>query len=122
MILLIALGGAVGTVARWWLTTMFPVPAGSVPWVTLAINVVGAFVLGFLARTFAVHATSPSIVAALTVGVCGGFTTFSAFSADTLRLIQAGNVGRASFYVVGSVLLSLVAIAAGELSARAIRV
>ena len=92
MLFLIALGGALGTAARWQLSHWFPTPAGGIPWVTLGINVVGSFILGLLARYFLTHATSPAVVAAMTVGLCGGFTTFSAFSGDTLRLRTANVV------------------------------
>lgn len=121
MIAFIAVGGAVGSVIRWWLMTLFPVPVGEIPWITVAINVAGSFILGFLARIFMTHSQSPALVAALTVGFCGGFTTFSAFSADTLRLIQGGNWGRAALYVMVSVLLALGGIALGEWSAHAVR-
>ena len=114
MLFLIALGGALGTAARWQLSHWFPTPAGGIPWVTLGINVVGSFILGLLARYFLTHATSPAVVAAMTVGLCGGFTTFSAFSGDTLRLMQGGQWGRAGVYVVGSVMLSLIAVAFGD--------
>lgn len=122
MILLIAAGGAVGTAARWWLMTLYPTPVGGIPWVTLGINVGGSFILGFLARTFVAHAASPATVAALTVGICGGFTTFSTYSADTLRLIQGDQWGRAAIYALGSVALSLAAVAWGEWTARAVGV
>ena len=119
MILLIALGGAVGTLARWGLMVLFPTPVGGVPWVTLGINVAGSFVLGLLARYFITHSVSPATVAAMTVGLCGGFTTFSTFSGDTLRLIQGGQWGRAGMYVIGSVAISLLAVAAGDWVGRA---
>jgi CrcB protein len=119
MILLVALGGAVGTLARWWLTVLFPVPVGGVPWITLGINVAGSFALGVLARVFITHVASPTTVVALTVGVCGGFTTFSTFSADTLRLIHGGHWGKAGLYVLGSVALSLAAVALGDWTGRA---
>lgn len=114
MILLIAIGGALGTLARWWLSVLFPTPVDSIPWSTLGINVVGSFLLGVLARYFITHSVPPATVAALTVGLCGGFTTFSSFSGDTLRLIQGGQWGRAGVYVLGSVALSLLAVAAGD--------
>lgn len=99
---------------------LFPTPVGGIPWVTLGINVAGSFVLGFLARVFVTHTVSPSIVAALTVGVCGGFTTFSTYSADTLRLMDNAQWGRAATYALGSLALSLVAVAWGEWTARTI--
>jgi CrcB protein len=119
MIWLVALGGALGTVARWLLSSWFPAPTGGVPWVTLGINVAGSFLLGFLTRYFVAQGAAPMLVTALTVGVCGGFTTFSAFSGDALRLIQEGHWGKAAVYVLGSVTLSLAAVALGDWVGRA---
>jgi CrcB protein len=121
MMALVALGGALGTVLRWMLSLWFPTPPGGIPWSTLGINVAGSFILGLLARYFMTHSVSPAVVAALTVGLCGGFTTFSAFSGDTLRLIQGGQWGKAGIYVLGSVMLSLVAVGLGDWVGRAVR-
>jgi len=122
-ILLIAIGGALGTVARWGLAQLTPAHPGSIPWVTLGINVSGSFVLGFLGRLLAsiTPAPSPSIVAALTVGLCGGFTTFSTFSGETWQLLEGGQWGRAMGYALASVALSIAAFGAGLALARVMR-
>lgn len=122
-ILLIAIGGSIGTVARWGLAQLTPVHPGSIPWVTLGINVSGSFLLGFLVRLFAsmTPAPSPSVVAALTVGLCGGFTTFSAYSGETWQLLEGGHWGRATGYALASVVLSIAAFGAGLALARVMR-
>jgi len=107
-LLAIALGGAVGSVARYLLgrgiqrLTPYAFPFG-----TLAVNVVGCVIIGVIARQFLNDETRPVLQASLMVGFCGGFTTFSAFSLETLGLIQAGNWPRAIAYVLASVVLCL---------------
>lgn len=113
----VALGGALGSVARAWLGGVIGGALGTgFPWGTLAINVLGSFVIGW----FAVATDDGARLEATTnwrvfvmVGVCGGFTTFSAFSLQTLELARAGALGRAGAYVVGSVVLCLVGVWAG---------
>lgn len=84
-------------------------PAG-----TLAVNVVGCFVMGALAEYFALKSgLSQPARLFLTTGVLGGFTTFSAFSLDAALLWERGQTGLAAFYVLASVVLSLAAVAAG---------
>jgi len=80
---------------------------------TLAVNVSGSFIAGFLLRYFMNVQTHPMLRAALIVGFCGGFTTFSAFTTETLGLIEGGEHGRAAVYVAASVALSLMAVFAG---------
>lgn len=116
----VAVGGAIGSVARFLLgpalqrsfDTVFPIG-------TLVINVLGSFVLGFLMRLVmeGVNLT-PDVRAFLTVGLCGGFTTFSTFSYETMRLLEDGESVRAAAYVVLSVALALAAAFAGMLLAR----
>ena len=80
------------------------------PWGTLTVNIAGSFVIGLLA-TLADEAgdLGPGARAFLVTGVLGGFTTFSAFSLETLRLVEDRELARAALYVAGSVLLSLAA-------------
>ncbi len=106
---LVALGGALGAGLRHMSLLAWPGP-----WGTLAINVAGSFLIGLLAVPFLLsdrgaHPFAPLVV----TGVLGGFTTFSAFSLDTLRLIEGGRIGAAVYYVGGSVALSLGACALG---------
>lgn len=111
--LLVGLGGAVGSMARYGVARL--VPFGSFPWSTLLVNVAGSFLMGLLAVAIAKWATgwSESARLLLGVGLLGGFTTFSAFSLDTMVLVQRGEWVAAFGYVFFSVAASLAAIALG---------
>jgi CrcB protein len=120
MIWYVALGSAIGGVARYlvggWVQqrsgTTFPVQ-------TLFINVSGSFLLGLVQR-YALETTalSPEVRTMLTIGVLGGYTTFSTFSYETLRLAEEGDWRRASAYIVLSVVLSIAAALVGVAAAR----
>lgn len=114
-VLLVALGGALGSVARYgvnvWTTRAFGL---GFPWGTLTVNVVGGLVMGLLAALFALRAeASPEAKLFLMTGVLGGFTTFSAFSLDAVVLWERGEAGFAATYVAASVALSIGALFAG---------
>jgi len=112
--LYLAAGGAAGTLARYGLGTWIPTrPGTGFPWATLAVNVLGSFVLGVAVRAFEVAPVSPEVRGLVTVGFCGGFTTFSTFSYETAALMQAGHYGRALLYAAGSVVAGLIALFAG---------
>jgi CrcB protein len=116
----VALGSAVGGVTRYWLTQYIQRASGvTFPLGTLLINVTGSFLLGLLLR-FALDtpAVSPELRLALTTGFCGGYTTFSTFSYETVALVDAGDWRRAALYVALSVVASLVAAFAGVALAR----
>jgi CrcB protein len=114
MLFAIALGGAVGSVLRYGIGSVLQQRVGAgFPVGTFVVNVTGSLLLGFLVRYLLATPASPELRAALTIGLCGGYTTFSTFSLETLRLLEEGNWGRAGFYVVASVALSLLATAAG---------
>jgi CrcB protein len=120
--LLVALGGALGSVARYgvgvWSARAFGV---GFPWGTLAVNVLGGLAMGFLAALFALRAgTSDGTRLFLMTGVLGGFTTFSAFSLDSVALWERGEAGAAAVYVLASVALSIAALAAGLALGRAL--
>jgi CrcB protein len=114
----IALGGALGTLARWWIGGWAQRFSDVFPYGTLTINVVGSLALGFLVRYMTQTSAGPELRAALTIGFCGGFTTFSTFSYEAARLIEDGSVGRAAAYMLASVLISLAAVFAGFALAR----
>lgn len=100
----IALGGALGALARVGLSRAFPVPAGSWPWVTFAINLTGAFVLGcIVAHLYARPPRSPLHHPLLTTGLCGTFTTFSTVQVEALQMIDRHRAGLAAGYVSASV-------------------
>lgn len=114
-ILLVALGGAVGSVARYAAGLVAVRLFGSgFPVGTLFVNVTGSFLIGLgletLARRFG---SSQELRLLLLTGVLGGYTTFSTFSLDTLSLYERGEVALAFVYVLTSVLLGLAAVAAG---------
>ena len=111
-----AAGGVVGVVARYALGTT--VAHDTLPWVTVAINVVGSFLLGLL--TAVGTGLAPEVRTALGVGLLGGFTTFSTFSVDVLKQIEAGESGKALLYIVASVILGIGAAAVGYYAGRAV--
>jgi CrcB protein len=115
MILAVALGSAVGGVSRYLLGGLIQRWAGGeFPLHTLLINITGSFLLGFLYKFGAdTSAFSPEWRGLLMIGFCGGYTTFSAFSLETVALIESGAVGRAFLYILLSVALSVAAAAAG---------
>jgi fluoride exporter len=117
----IAIGGAIGTVSRYWLSGVVARLVGETfPWGTLLINVTGSLVIGFFATLtgpdgrFMVGTTARQFVM---VGICGGFTTFSSFSLQTLDLIRSGATMRALANIIVSVVLCVCAVAAGHLLA-----
>ena len=113
----IALGGALGSVARHWLTVLAAPVGHGLPWGTIFINAAGSFAIGFFGTLTAEGGRSPLPEAArlfFMVGVCGGFTTFSSFSLQTLDLLRGGASVRAAANVLLSVLLCLAAVAAGH--------
>ncbi len=115
MWLYVLIGSGLGGLARYLVTTGVQRMTGSsFPLGTLVVNVTGSFLIGLILR-YAVGSPGLSAEARvfLTVGLCGGYTTFSAFSAETLELLRTGAWSSAAFYVVASVLLSLGATAAG---------
>lgn len=120
--LAVAAGGALGSVARFWLAAKMTDWTGPhFPWGTLLINVVGSFIIGTVAAVTLLPARvamHPDIRVFLMVGICGGFTTFSAFSLQTLELLQSGDIWPAAGYIAGSVMLCLTGVWAGWLLGR----
>lgn len=120
LIVAVALGSAVGGVARYLLTDAVQLRTGtSFPLGTLVVNVLGCFMLGVLTQLILQNGqASPRLRALLTTGLCGGFTTFSAFSLETVRLLEDGNVVGASGNVGLSVALGLAALWLGMVAGR----
>lgn len=113
ILLLIALGGAVGSVARYLVGRAVSGTVQDFPIGTFAVNVAGCLIVGVLARLFMNHQSDAPLRVALMVGFCGGFTTFSTFTLETLGLMQGGEWAKAATYVVLSCLVCLGATAAG---------
>jgi fluoride exporter len=111
----VALGGAVGSAARFLLGTFLQQRSGlAFPIGTLVINISGSLLLGFLLRySLATPAISPEVRALIAAGFCGGYTTFSTFSYETAALLEEGDLRRAALYIFLSVALSLVGMFAG---------
>ena len=116
----VALGAALGGVARYYLASAIQLRAGpTFPWGTLAINVSGGFLLGLIIRyALLTPGVSPELRAFLTTGFCGGYTTFSTYSYETATLLEDGQYGRAGAYAMASVVLALVATFGGFVVAR----
>lgn len=118
----IAAGGALGSMARFWIGGWIAEMAGDrFPWGTLSINVIGCAAIGLVAGLTLEPGRlgwHPEFRIFLMVGLCGGFTTFSAFSLQTLELLQRGQVTSAFGYVALSVVLCLLAVWAGMILAR----
>ncbi|MGN8550598.1 fluoride efflux transporter CrcB [Bradyrhizobium sp. 13971] len=117
----VAIGGSLGSVARY----LVAIGAGRLvgtefPWGTLVINIVGSFLIGVLAEAFALSWNASQVTRVfLTVGICGGFTTFSTFSLDAIVLMQRGELWAAGAYIAASVALSILALFGGLLLVRA---
>jgi CrcB protein len=122
--LLVALGGAIGSVSRAWVSvTVVRLVGPNFPWSTMVINVVGSAIIGIVAasalsptRTF----ITQEVRIFLMVGFCGGFTTFSSFSLQTFELLREGRPAAALANVALSVVLCIVAAAAGYLGTTAV--
>ncbi len=116
MLAYIALGGLLGTLARYglqgWVQTR--TGAGTFPLGTLAINIAGSFALGFIVR-YATGSTvvSPELRGGLTIGFCGAFTTMSTFSYESMALLQGGDYWRGALYMAGTIVGCLGAVIAG---------
>jgi CrcB protein len=109
----VALGGALGALARWGLLEAFPAATDEFPWATLAINVAGSFALALL-PAFAVVRRRQALAVALGPGVLGGFTTLSTYSEQSRALLDAGRTGAAAAYLLGTLAACLVAVAVAD--------
>jgi CrcB protein len=118
--LLAALGGALGALARWAIAEALPHSPGAWPWSTLLVNLAGCLALGaLLAVLLARFPHSPWLRPFLAVGALGGFTTYSTFAMDVVRMTGAGHDVLAVGYVLASVLGGVLAVVAGLLVGRA---
>jgi len=108
----IAIGGAIGAIGRYFL--MGAIGSTGFPLATIAVNIIGSFILGSLLEISALSwSMSENMRAFLVVGCLGAFTTFSTFSMDVIYLMQKGEALKAALYISLSVSLSVIAFAAG---------
>ncbi|MEM8665664.1 MAG: fluoride efflux transporter CrcB [Pseudomonadota bacterium] len=115
---LVALGGAIGALMRFWLAVGVVGWLGAhLPFATFITNVTGSFIIG---AASVLIGGNPPVVAFLITGVLGGFTTFSTFSLETVRLLEAGRVVDGMGYAGLSVVACVIGAALGMLAARAV--
>ena|ERR1700678_1154593 len=114
MFLAVGVGGGLGALARYYLAGLVQ-PAGvAFDWGIMVVNISGGFVMGLIVEASALKLNlSPELRTFLTVGILGGYTTFSTFSLDSVLLLQKGLYAQAAAYVIGSVVLSIAALIAG---------
>lgn len=115
--LLVMLGGAIGTLARYAVSVLALPISRDLPWGTIIINVTGSFVIGFfgtLTLAGGRYPMSESLRLFVMIGLCGGYTTFSSFSLQTLDLMRSGAMVRAAVNIAASVLLCVAAAALGH--------
>ncbi|MFE0015904.1 fluoride efflux transporter CrcB [Mesorhizobium sp. NPDC059054] len=118
--LVVMLGGALGTLARYLVSWLALPISGQLPWGTIIINVTGSLLIGFfgtLTLAQGRYPVSEGLRLFVMIGICGGYTTFSSFSLQTLDLLRSGAVFRAAINIAASVALCTAAVAAGHLIA-----
>lgn len=116
----IAIGGAAGSVLRYLLTKGLQHHwAGTFPWGTMAVNLIGCLLLGLLYGLFEKHdILSADLRLLLTVGLCGGFTTFSTYIYESLTMMRGGELALSALYLGASVVFGLLAAYVGQLVVR----
>jgi fluoride exporter len=113
-LLSIAVFGALGSLARYGLGLLGASYGLLFPWGTLLINILGSFILGFVATLALEHQLSEAARLALAVGFCGAFTTFSTFELEIMNAILEGRIVMAAGYVASSLILGLLAVFLGR--------
>jgi CrcB protein len=123
VVVVVAVGGALGALARWALAEALPHDSGSLPWSTLLTNVVGCFLIGVLMVLVIERLPDRRLVRPFVgTGILGGFTTFSTYAVDTRGLLADGRVTVAAAYLAGTLVLGLLAVVVGlRLTERVVR-
>jgi len=118
--LYVMVGGALGSLARYLLSLVMLPVSRDLPWGTISINILGSFIIGFFGTLTLAQGRFPvseNWRLFVMVGICGGFTTFSSFSLQTLDLMRSGAMVRAGLNIVLSVVLCVAAVALGHVVA-----
>ena len=117
-ILLVALGGAIGSVCRYLLSGM---NVASWPWGTFAVNILGSLVIGLLVGLASKGIVSPEMKLLLVTGFCGGFTTFSTFANESFSMMKAGDALQMALYVGASVVVGILVVWVGMLLSGSVK-
>lgn len=116
--LYVGIGGFIGSVLR-YLVGLIPLKTThGFPLLTLLINIFGAFLIGFISTIALKKSMNPHLVLLLKTGLCGGFTTFSTFTLESITLHKNGNTTFAVLYIVLSIILGLSAVILGDYCAH----
>jgi CrcB protein len=123
MLTVVMVGGALGSLARYLIALLAAPVSQSLPLGTIGINILGSFIIGLFGTLTLAQGRYPvaeNVRLFVMVGFCGGFTTFSSFSLQTLDLLRSGATVRALINIAASVVLCIAAVAAGHLLAAQI--
>ena len=114
MLFSVGVGGGLGALARYYIAGWVQPAGATFNWGIFIVNISGGLLMGLIVEASALKLNlSPELRSFLTVGILGGYTTFSTFSLDSALLLQKGEYALASGYIIGSVLLSILALFAG---------
>ena len=121
MVFAVGVGGGLGALARFYIAGLLQPAGATFNWGIFLVNITGGFLMGVIVEASALKLNlSPDMRAFLTVGILGGYTTFSTFSLDSVLLLQKGQYAQAAFYMIGSVVFSILALIAGLWIVRAL--
>src|SRR5471032_1208496 len=121
MLFSVGVGGGLGALARYYIAGWVQPAGATFNWGIFIVNISGGLLMGLIVEASALKLNlSPELRSFLTVGILGGYTTFSTFSLDSALLLQKGQYGLAAFYIIGSVVLSIAALFFGLWIVRAL--
>lgn len=117
-IFLVGIGSFFGGIARYLIALAMKGISGTFPWATMTANITGCLLIGLLWATLNRFNMPSQLNLLLTVGFCGGFTTFSTFSKESMTLLQSGSYSLFGLYVFGSITIGILAVAVGYILAK----
>jgi CrcB protein len=121
MLFAVGVGGGLGALGRYYIAAAVQPTGASFNWGIFVVNITGGLLMGMIVEASALKLNlSPELRGFLTVGILGGYTTFSTFSLDSALLLQKGEYALAAGYMIGSVVLSILALFAGLWIVRAV--